>query len=629
MVPSVFLLVFCLNTALSMPNSVLFVDRGKTAMQTAFGHLVIPVNVTRIYEAFDTVSDVESALSHILRTNSMDKSLDRYSLTHLKARVDTVWSLVNRNTADLAAFENDDLNHFNDTLFGLRRAAATPTKAVPDSRRKRSLPAIAISKLLPPLAAFGLSLFSYQQLQQIRKHSSSDSSQVIAQRLEETDLRYKNLTDHLNSLHDKTIRGFKMLSNWTRARAASSVRHQAQSMFTLFRVELTEFVQGLITLTDHRLSPNLVEARRLQASLWIPPRQCPASGSTTSLGRRWNFIPMYHLNHSGTRPTVIRYCSCPALRRRIDDSLRVRPRSLFSRWFGSSVSHPGGAVYCTWMPPGPWLRNFPIPGSLRAAEYGGIWHCPRENVLHKHLGRLCLFNIFQQDAAAIERTCRVLVDSVTDHATQVSGSQFRVLAAKPVPLTFDCGFHSKTKVITIEGVYLLNLTAECPQANTPTHLFLRNAHVSEFRDLMAMPFTIPTNTWLGELRDELGSDVLGDVLQDLQSSQFQPVTLPQFRRHVTRERRWNPFLLVVKYVQLALSAVTLLYLLYRMARFGASLLSSRLRTRPGARSLQLRFYPRRSQNRSNPATTTEMIPLASAPTARPIITPNTYRRANK
>ena len=129
---------------------------------------------------------------------------------------------------------------------------------------------------------------------------------------------------------------------------------------------------------------------------------------------------------------------------------------------------------------------------LKCDRINRIYHYTGENVHQKNLDDLCLYNLFNQWDDQIENLCHVKIYKVRSHVIQLS---FEYWSWNPTQLTKVC-LDGNTQVETIEGVYILTLSDDCPKANTPDHIFTRNPHVVSSQQPISLPLIETAAEWL-------------------------------------------------------------------------------------------------------------------------------------
>ena len=122
-----------------------------------------------------------------------------------------------------------------------------------------------------------------------------------------------------------------------------------------------------------------------------------------------------------------------------------------------------------------------------------------------------MYNLYNQKVEAIEKLCDVKINKVTSHAIQLSGNQFRILVTEPTQLMRICHDGSPT-VETINGVFILTLTENCPKANTPDHVFTRNPHVVSWQEMIALPLIQKAMKWFDTIEQRFEGIELEPIL---------------------------------------------------------------------------------------------------------------------
>ena len=186
-------------------------------------------------------------------------------------------------------------------------------------------------------------------------------------------------------------------------------------------------------------------------------------------------------------------------------------------------------------------------------KVGSVFHCPHMNLLNKNLETLCLYNLYSQDPVQIEKTCRVDISLLQTHVVQVSTSLYRIIAADPIQLVIDC--ITGSNITTIQGVYMLQLTADCPKASTPEHLFVWTPELLlGSQELITLPLLTQSKEWLGEVERELDLNYIVESTSMLPSP-MSSMPLETFRDRL-RTRKLNLYRKVEGYLIKAMAYIS-------------------------------------------------------------------------
>ena len=296
-----------------------------------------------------------------------------------------------------------------------------------------------------------------------------------------------------------------------------------------FRFELSEFLQGLTTLMENRLSPLLVDPKSLTKTfthLAATARkrglivlsedpgilfQVPVSTLSDEQGKVYAVahLPLYSGN------TLHLYRHIPA------------PFFLDNEHLVMDIESPAEFLAVD--------THRTIGKQMTATEFqmcnriSTVYHCPNMNLLSKQPNNLCLFNLFTQSVKNIEKTCKVTVRKMTTHAVQVSTSLYRIMSSSPLQLVMECKTGANTT--TIQGVYMLQLTEECPKASTAYHLFQRTPDMVGYYDLITLPLLSQSSKWIGEVTEELDLQATMESM-DSTLTGLDSVSLKEFRERV-------------------------------------------------------------------------------------------------
>ena len=98
-------------------SSVLFTSIGQVTLQTAYGHLLVPLNITALKKAFDHFADLQSAVNHLVASNTDSYNHRQTELNNLRGKLDIIHHLALAKQQDSHFSGLDDLNDFKDKII--------------------------------------------------------------------------------------------------------------------------------------------------------------------------------------------------------------------------------------------------------------------------------------------------------------------------------------------------------------------------------------------------------------------------------------------------------------------------------------------------------------------------------
>ena len=575
----------CTEVEVSNTSSpVLFTLVGQAALKTAYGHLIVPLNLPSIKKSFDQFEDLEVSVNKLTTTtNSMAKHKST-ELNNLRRKLDIVHHLALTKVQENHFEGFDNVNKFHEELSQALGTQAnqwkpgTPSTTTTASTTTTSLLRIkrnlAVAGGVFQLAGFALSLFNRKELNNVKLAAEATETQhkyVVAQAAE-TLMRLSNLTEYTHRIHNHLVSIAKTQTDLYEAEKREGITNEIAQMKRMFISEFSMFLTGFQSLIEGRFSPLLVNPDLLQTTyndIVTKARQehlHPISedadiifqSPTSVVGTTGEdlliviHIPLY----SGSLMRMYRYVSAPFPLR--DDIV-------------ATIKHDKN--YLALDPSGTIGKELSSTEILACDQINRVYHCTGENVLQKNLDDLCLYNLFNQRIDQIEDLCNVEIGQVRSHAIQLSGNQFRILVTEPTQLTKIC-LDGTTDVKTIQGVYILTLSDTCPKANTPDHIFTRNPHVVSSQQLISLPNVQTAVKWFDQLDNSLAGVDLDPILEEVKSTKEGPISIEMFRKQIeTKNTRF--YRDIIDYIQLALTAIAVSYALYLIMK----LLRNRVFTR--------------------------------------------------
>ncbi|CAB4024052.1 Hypothetical predicted protein [Paramuricea clavata] len=551
--------VLAVKNGRSEPNTVLFTKMGKTAVQTSFGHMVVELPINDVYEAFEDLSDLTNAVvkkAHGQKTEQI--RLELYQMKRLLSKVQLVWSLASQKTREYTPFELDHSNVFNDTLWSMD----SRSDAAARGKRNAIVNKIAATTGILNLAAFGLSLYNRNQLGKIFKavKENKHSQYLVAEQVDTNQLRIFNATVHIDNVERAMRERIQILADVTAEGVAKTLLQDVRILQTNFKTELTDFINALVALTDHRFSPMLVDPEKLEINyqkLLRKARDHDLKPLTEDAGLLFQSVTNVITSTEGRLYAVVHI---PLYKGDLMTLYRYVPAPFFIHG-NIAVKIAADYQYIALNPAGTMAKQLTAADLQNCKEINHIYHCPRENVINKNLKDLCLYNLYHQNVDKIEDTCTVQVFNLKSHAVQLSGNEFRILSTEPVQLVQDCGPYQDPTVTTIQGVHILKLTTECPTANTPTHLFTTNPQVVEYQDILSLPLITKADSWLKETINEEKASKLNEIIENWKTTSIQPIPIHALRSQL-KNYEWNKMINVITHVQYGITMFCTLALAY-------------------------------------------------------------------
>ena len=578
-------------------NAALFTTVGRTAEETGFGHLIFDLQLAKVktsfatfYEMYDTTVEAHTGLDNSTKKDFLA------SLNQIREKLEMLWSFAfhskDPGREDFEFTKGTSFKTAFETNVPVNTPTATPTitSTTPSSfsttttaamadqgrrrRRRRKRAFWTQAATVTNLAAFGLSLYNRHQLSRIVKtaEDTTYNSNLVAEKAESNTVRINELATYVTNVKDHFQEIFKLLHQSSRAQVAKAYFNYLSVILGQYRSGLKDYLAGIVTLMDNRLSPFLIDASGLKDAYEDLLRKARQEGlqpltedasvvfqslTTTVATEDDRLLAVVHVPmYRGSLMLLYRHLPAPFY---LNENVVIRVKSPYSF---IAINQAGTLA-----------KQYSALDLQNCKEVSKIYHCPRENVLTKRLDMLCLYNLFHQKMEQIESTCEVVLDTIDNHAIQVSGDTFRIFAQNPVQLSVNC--HTDTKVETIVGVYMLTLNKTCPRANTPTHLFVRNSQASVTGEIVSLPSVAKVENWLGTLVEGLDSIDVPSIVRDIQYQHPGPVSISQFRQHL-EDRPINLILRIVHYVQYGVTAFVVTAVFYFAFRYCCRLIRPRL-----------------------------------------------------
>ena len=551
-------------------SSVLFPSIGQATLQTAYGHLLVPLTLPALKRAFDHFANLQSAINKLIASNTDAYNHQQSELETLRGKLDVIHHLALTKRKDTHFSGVDNLNDFKDKIIANLGTNVNSWKSESESttvmptlggRRKRQTGSVVDG--LIQLAGFALSIFNRQELTLIQKYieNTKTENNYVASKVDEAFLRMDQLIDHTEKVYEAMLNIARTNHNLHTKQKKATIVAEVDRLSRIFVSETSMFLTGLQALLDNQFSPLLVDPEQLQSAydeivdrakeVNLAPITEDADlifqAEVSVLGTQDDdliciiHIPLY----SGELMNLFGYVPAPFL---LQDGLTATIRREKS--------------YLALDPSGTLGKELSEAEIFRCKQINRIYHCGNENVLQKNLSQLCLFNLYKQRMDGIERFCEVPISEVASHAVQLSGNQFRIMASRPTQLTIACT--EGAKVETIQGVHLLTLTEACPKANTPDHFFVRNPHVVSSQQLIPLWLIQDAKEWIKEINATNKDVNLREIFKELKKDHSGHVPMDKFKHRVINHqsikyRGW------LTYLQLAMTIFGVIVIVYKTA----------------------------------------------------------------
>ena len=572
----VLLLVLPLGKALNAEvdyNTALFTLEGKTTSTTSYGHLLFDLKIQEAKDLMATLIEIVEATGP--DSNPQSKKLERMvnhlDVSAMEHRLDLLCSILGDDLAQTSHLEDLGFEGNLERLLNpdASQSTANQVESSDGGRRLgRSVTAVAAAgtTFVTSLASFGVSLFTNRQLTSITDsiHKNEAATSLVALQADENTLHLATLQHQMEvfnaSLFAMAARSDRNTQALRQATRALMAQHAHNAIMT-FRMEFQAYLTGLSSLMDHRLEPALISPDRLDAAYQDLIRKARTHHlsaisedagiifqSTTSVVRRGEkLIAIVHVPFLGGEVmNLYRYLPAPVV---------LQP--------GFVANIQTDSTFIALDSSGAVAKQLTAQQLATCSRIHNVFHCPRQNVLSKDLGQLCLFNLFHQRLDKIESTCSVTISEPMDHIIQLSGSTFRVMVPKPTQLIMDCVTGPRHKVV--EGVILVNLTDECPTASTPAYQFRRSTQIAQWRDVVQLPEISQTMGWFGDITPLLNTTTAHSILKDLQTISSRSVPIKAFKDKLVSQTT-DQLLDIYQYTQGGALILVLLYAGYRGVR---------------------------------------------------------------
>ena len=173
---------------------------GQATLQTAYGHLVVSLNIPSLKKAFDHYSDLQSAINKLVSGNTESYNHLQSELKTLRSKLDIIHHLALTKQKDSHFSGVDNLNDFKEKIIANLGTKVNQWKTSTEET------ATVVGALIE-LAGFTLSIFNRHELSSIRDsvENSQTDSKYVASQVSDAFLRLDTLTEHTENVYQALI----------------------------------------------------------------------------------------------------------------------------------------------------------------------------------------------------------------------------------------------------------------------------------------------------------------------------------------------------------------------------------------------------------------------------------------
>ena len=245
-------------------SSVLFTSMGQATLQTAYGHLVVPLNIPSLKKAFDHYSDLQSAINKLVSGNTESYNHLQSELKTLRSKLDIIHHLALTKQEDSHFSGVDDLNDFKEKIIAnlgnkvnhwktsTETSVSTTASSNSGGRKKRQ--AAAVVGGLVQLAGFTLSIFNRDELSSIRNsvEGTQADGKYVASQVSEAFLRLDTLMNHTQNVYQALVTIAETNRNLHTAQKKEIIVAEVDRLSRIFVSETSLFLKPPCFLRDYK-----------------------------------------------------------------------------------------------------------------------------------------------------------------------------------------------------------------------------------------------------------------------------------------------------------------------------------------------------------------------------------------
>ena len=582
-----------------LPNTVLFTHVGKTSQVTGYAHMVNTFNFTKLYVAFDQLHDQVKAYYEQEDSpyddpdweTSTDGKRQFYLLKMAYNKLRTLVKLLSSSTTMLDTL--DEVNPYLDIVHnmtekvntgtpvgnlsseaqqqireiithGLEDDALYTSRSDNTQRKRRSAHQFIknASRHLAKLIGFGVGMLTNQNANQLYATSGFNETRFMLERIPNAKISMYKTINYIKKLaDDNSNNAIRKLKYEKKSKLLAKSKSTIEFQITLL-LNIVNTAMNLITsLMEKKLPVGILNPTALQiafANLMTKIREnnyYPLQTDCNSVYQA-ETLP-YVLSHD--RNVIITFTMIPIQRGEKMDILHYTSTPLYLH--NNLIAHVKAphTEFLAMNKQGTLIKEYSSADIQSCKIKENVYHCPNNQIMLKDKYPSCLYNIFKQNVPRMLETCDITLDQAKNQAVQISGNTFRLLAPTETQITKNCRNHPE--YINFKGMYLLNLTQDCPQAYTFSHNFHFNPQSTIMNKIISLPLNSDIVEWFGQTTI---TDIY-DSLTELQQKSRLPISYLTLLEAL-KDKQFEMFLMIKGYTQDGCLLIFLLLLSYKLSK---------------------------------------------------------------
>ena len=559
------------------PNNVLFTNIGKTGQITGFATLIVNLNFTMFTEVYGELHDQVKAYYEIQQSPYEDQHWKTHStglrqFYLLKVAHDKLQTLLKLLAADDVPLDSLDVYNpyqtvVNEMLFNqsapstvapiVERISTAINDRIADGtitgRKKRNI-ASGVTQGLTKLVGFGLGLLTQEDANKLYFTKKIHEGLKMIERFPSTKLSIFKSINYIKKIAQKHLDTIKTdSSSQPKQDLLEKSDEVIKYQISLYHKVINIALDMLKSLREKKLPIEIFNHDSLKmayTNLISKIRNNGYRPLETDYSSIFQDQTLTYVQRND-RNVIVTFTMIPILKGNMMDIYHYAPTPLYLHASLTANVKAAENEFVAIDKMGTLVKEYTSSDIQSCTKKDKVYHCPNNQIMNKDKYTSCLYNIFDHNLPKILETCKVTLNKAVSQAVQVSGNTFRLLAPNRTQLTINC---LRPRVFYIQGIYLLNLTRDCTQAYTNSHMFNYNHKSTIYNEIISLTFNSDMKDWFGT---KSISEVTS-VMEQLAKDYHLPVPYHELIKRI--DENHYKFLLDIK--QYSHDSVFILFLLY-------------------------------------------------------------------
>ena len=509
------------ETSQNMDNTISFNTIGETAQLNGYATLINFLNFSDVIVAFDHIHDQAKAFYNISITDDIynpdyqpPDSLnisglnDLLKLQSIYKDVQNVLKMLTKQSSH-GVLRNLDLVNNQTQLYG-------------KLRNRRNVAKVILEKAL----GFGLGAVQRFAANTVYQEAKLNNPKTMLEIIPEHTANFDKILVYLKKIYEKTKSKISTaaIDGIDKTTVEKQAQISLQIQIKMMQKAMFKVLMALTSLIDQKLKWGTLDQTSLRHSFNALVVKIRANGYQPVYNDYASIYQAQTLTYvyKNEPLAIVTFTLIPVLKGTKMTIYQYVPTPMYlGNNIIANVEAPK-AQFLAVDKMGTLIKHYTTSDIQSCTKINFVYHCPTNQIMSKKKSDSCLYSLFTHNLRLVKANCNIKFQKAQTLATQLAGNTFRLLTQNPTQLTINC---NPPKLITIQRSYLLNLSKDCPQAYTHTHMFVYTSKFNDYQTIVHIPLTTNITKWLENYETEAIFKVLNTIL----ITPKQAVTIQQLR----------------------------------------------------------------------------------------------------